>query len=299
MVRYKLLLILVTCAVSTGISGLLLPVVSIASTIGCTAFGASFDSCSGAQTSGNRVDVWANQTSAGASGSGSTWGGVEAGPAAGTAAGGLGAPWSFYPRVADSPQQARGYCYVLVNRAASCFAVATPAEAPIAEAAFVMPNVTKADIASFRPENPTMITEPRGWAVMGLESNMIAGTRTHNVSGQLLGVPAEVRFTPANFEWNYGDGGSRESFSAGETWATQGLAEFSPTLTSHVYRQTGSFQPSVRVWFSLEYRWGSGTWTGMSGRVSADASAPVLLVVRAANVLVQEPCLSGKYALGC
>ena len=299
MVRYKLLLMLVTCAVSAGISGLLLPVVSIASTIGCTAFGASFNSCSGAQTRGNSVDVWANQTSAGGSGGGSTWGGAEAGPAAGAAGGGLGVPWSFYPRVADSPQQARGYCYILVNRAASCFAVANPGEAPVTEAAYVAPNVTTADIASFRAENPTMTTEPRGWAVTGLESNMIAGTRIHAVSGQLLGAPAEVRFTPASFDWNYGDGGSRESFLAGATWATQGLAEFSPTPTSHVYRQTGSFEPTVRVWFSLEYRWGSGAWTGMRGRVSADASAPVLLVVRAANVLVQEPCLSGKSAPGC
>jgi hypothetical protein len=297
MVRHKFLLIL---SVATGL------------TIGTVHFGAGAawaqggtcagpsaitGSCSGAQVSSNSVDVWANQSRGGANVEGATWGGIAATPAA--AGGGGGVPWSFYPRIPDSAQQARGYCYVLVNRAASCFRVATPATEPVVEVAFVAPRVTITDISSFSPQQPTLATEPRGWTVVGLETNMIVGTSMHVVSGTLLGEVAEVRFTPVSFDFSYGDGATRGALSSGATWAAQGLAEFAPTATSHRFAQKGSFRPSVRVGFALEYRWASGGWTPIDGRLFGSAVAPLVLVVNATNVLVTESCQPGIPAPGC
>ncbi|MBK5238462.1 MAG: hypothetical protein JJE28_05045, partial [Actinomycetales bacterium] len=122
---------------------------------------------------------------------------------------------------------------------------------------------------------------------------------THVAAGRLLGAAAEVRFTPVSFDFSYGDGSSRNSTSSGAPWATQGLPEFSPTATSHVYSQTGSYPASVRVSFSLEYRWGAGSWTAIEGRVYGTAPAQVVLVVNATNVLVQEACQQGIAAPGC
>ncbi|MBK5239107.1 MAG: hypothetical protein JJE28_08385 [Actinomycetales bacterium] len=303
--RHKLLLSGAVAALGIGLAALVVtPAVAAVGSSTCSTYEAQVTGCSGAQASGNTVDVWANQSTVGAGGGGATWGGQDAVQGTGQAgAGGSSAPsWSFYPRVPDSPQQARGYCYVLVNRAASCFQVptpATPAMAPVAEAAYIAPTITMADVASFSPIQPTLATEPLGWAVVGLESNMIAGTSTHVAAGRLLGAAAEVRFTPVSFDFRYGDGASRSSTSSGAPWATQGLPEFSPTATSHVYSQTGSYPASVRVSFSLEYRWGAGPWTAIEGRVYGTAPAQVVLVVNATNVLMQEACQQGIAAPGC
>ena len=167
------------------------------------------------------------------------------------------------------------------------------------EAIYVAPTITIADVTSFSPSQPTLSTEPLGWAVVGLEVNMIAATGTHVSSGILLGSAAEVRFTPVSFDFSYGDGGTRNSPSPGASWASQGLEEFSPTSTSHIYSQSGSYQASVRVGFSLEYRWGSGAWTRIEGRVFGQAPAHLVVAVNAANVLVQGACQRGSIAPGC
>jgi hypothetical protein len=128
---------------------------------------------------------------------------------------------------------------------------------------------------------------------------MIATTGPHVATGQLLGAAAEVRFTPRSFDFTYGDGASRGSPSPGASWAAQGLPEFAPTSTSYIYSQTGSYLASVRVGFTLEYRWGSGAWTPIEGRVHANATNYVVVVVDAANVLVREACQQGTSAPGC
>jgi hypothetical protein len=287
---------------------LYLPISASAESLGCSGSLAREGSCSGAQSTGGGVDVWAQQSSgAGASGGGSapgraatTGGGSATGAGSGSSAT---APWSFYPRVFDTPRQAWGNCLVLINRAPSCVpdtsAVTTPATAPVIEVAYVAPVITAADVVSFSPQQPTLVTEPRGWAIVGLESNMMAGTGTHVVGGSLLGAAAEVRFTPANFEFAYGDGTSRTAPSAGSSWESLGVSEFTRTTTSHAYVQAGSFQASVRVGFSLEYRWGSGAWTSIDGLAYSNAPAHVVLAQNAVNVLVTQSCHQGIFAPGC
>ena len=128
---------------------------------------------------------------------------------------------------------------------------------------------------------------------------MIAGTSTHVVSGPLLGAAAEVRFTPARFDFTYGDGSSRTASSPGSSWASLGLPEFARTDTSHAYAQAGTFHATVRVGFSLEYRWGNGAWTPIDGLAYGTAPAQVVLALNAVNVLVTEACKPGITAPGC
>ena len=293
---------------------LFLPLPANAVVLGCSASGTRQETCSAAQTSGNAVDVWASQSSSGTSSGGTVAGGQDgttnggsSGSASGVgaASGGNSAttPWSFYPRILDTPWQVWGKCLVLVNRPTTCVpgtpAVTTPAGAPVTEAAYVAPVITVTDIASFSPQQPTLTPEPLGWAIVGLESNMLVGTSRHVAAGPLLGAAAEVRFTPARFDFTYGDGATRSASSAGTSWASRGLPEFSRTETSHAYSQSGTYRASVRVAFSLEYRWGNGAWTSIDGLVYGTASAPVVLVLNAVNVLVTQACTPGIEAPGC
>ncbi|TPW73073.1 hypothetical protein [Schumannella sp. 10F1B-5-1] len=85
------------------------------------------------------------------------------------------------------------------------------------------------DIATFIPQKPTARTEPNGWGVRGLDTNVIASAPQHTVDGTLLGATAQVRFTASGYRFDYGDGTpARATTVGGNTWAKQGLRAFDP-----------------------------------------------------------------------
>ena len=101
----------------------------------------------------------------------------------------------------------------------------------------VVAPVTLVDIASFRPASATHHMQPNGWTIAGLPTNFYARTGTQIVPGTLLGRPAEVRFTPVQYYWDYGDGSSATRSRPGGTWAALGVAEFDVTPTSPTIRE--------------------------------------------------------------
>jgi hypothetical protein len=171
---------------------------------------------------------------------------------------------------------------------------APPAPAPITYAP-----ITLSDLANFVPQSASLTSQPRGWAVVNLNTNFIAGASTHVVGGSLFGRSAEVRFTPRAFDWNYGDGGSQTTGVPGARWDSLGLREFSPTATSHVYGSEGSFTTSVSVRYSAEYRVGGGAWIPVSGEVSSSATTAVVIVQGADTVLAARDCTANRTAPGC
>ena len=68
--------------------------------------------------------------------------------------------------------------------------------------------------------------EPNGWAVTGLPINFYAVASVNVKSGMLLGYPADVRFTPIGYRWDYGDGTATTLRSGGASWAALGQVEF-------------------------------------------------------------------------
>jgi len=135
--------------------------------------------------------------------------------------------------------------------------------------------------------------------VLGAETNTYVTTSQHTVNGVLLGRPIEVRFTPVDFEWAFGDGSRAQGATPGSSWASQGVTEFSHTPTSHIYTELGSYAPQVTVGFQVEYRWAGLGWITVSGRASKLASAGLVTVVPAHTVLVTGPCQLGADSIGC
>ncbi|PPL14512.1 hypothetical protein [Microterricola pindariensis] len=156
--------------------------------------------------------------------------------------------------------------------------------------------VTWSDIASFRAAAPQLTMEPDGWAVRGLPTNFVATASVEVIAGSLLGFPAEVRFTPVGFAWDYGDGATGYSASGGSSW---GAAAFSETATSHIYTTRGDFSARVAVELSAEYRFGGGGWRPISGTIRLAASATPVSVKSATTVLVAGSCVARPSDPGC
>lgn len=159
--------------------------------------------------------------------------------------------------------------------------------------------VTLADIAAFRPTAPVDHMEPNGWTVVGLDTNFYATGSAHVVSGTLLGQPAEVRFTPVEWHWSYGDGSAASHPSAGATWAALGVGEFDATGTSHVYTRNGTFVIDLDVDYAAEYRFAGGPWVGIAGVLTVPANRLVIVAGDAKTVLVEKECGRNPTGPGC
>jgi hypothetical protein len=159
--------------------------------------------------------------------------------------------------------------------------------------------VQMSDLVNIRPVATTFQMEPSGWMVVGLPANFIAGASVHIQSGVLLGFPADVRFTPAGFRWDYGDGTDRATSSGGSTWASLGLPEFSETATSHTFTAGGGYAISAAAVYTAEYRFAGQQWRGVAGTLAVPAEPITALAGKAKTVLVDRDCSRSPSGPGC
>lgn len=156
---------------------------------------------------------------------------------------------------------------------------------------------TVRDIKSFRPRAPIQFSEPAGWSVRNIPTNFWSSTTRHVVSGELLGNPAEVRFTPVLFRRYFGDGDRRTTATVGMSWRELGQSPWTRTATSHTYDSVGRFRIRMLAWYEAEFRFGNQSWVPLSGAVTAWANELAVSVLASDTVLVERPC--GPSSPGC
>lgn len=166
-------------------------------------------------------------------------------------------------------------------------------------AGFDFTSLTMSDLASFYPTKPGIASEPNGWAVVGLDTNFVSNAAAHAVSGRLLKLPASVRFTPTRFVWDYGDGYRRTTTTGGSTWKQLAVAEFTPTVTSHVYSTAGSYRVELAVAYTAQYRFDGAAWHDVPGTLTLRAPTETVVASGAATVLVQRDCRANPRGPGC
>ncbi len=156
------------------------------------------------------------------------------------------------------------------------------------------------DLVNFKPTPGTNHMQPDGWMVVGLDANFYSRAATQVKTGDLLGKPATVRFTPAAYRWSYGDGSSRVTTTPGATWHALGLDEFDRTATSHAYRAAGTYVIDLSIGFVPEYRYASDTdWIPIAGYVWSSANRLVAIAGDSKTVLVERDCLIAPSGPGC
>ena len=153
------------------------------------------------------------------------------------------------------------------------------------------PDVTAADLASFRPARPSLTGEPAGFGIVGAPTNVVAAASEQYMTGTLLGWDVTVRFVPAGYVFDYGDGSTERSATGGASWGSLGQAQFTPTATSHAYRERGTYPVSVTVEYAASVDFGSGTWRPVTGFVTASTGGYDVRVVEARTALVDKTCV--------
>jgi hypothetical protein len=161
------------------------------------------------------------------------------------------------------------------------------------------PAVTINDLKNFAPVPGTDHMQPNGWMIVGLSTNFYSIVSTEVETGVLLGQPASVRFIPVNWHWTYGDGTGATRTTPGSTWATQGIPEFDPTATSHVYTAAGTYFIDLSITFTADYRYANGNWSPILGTITLPANRLEASAGDAKTVLVNHDCAQNPSGPGC
>ena len=161
------------------------------------------------------------------------------------------------------------------------------------------PAVRISDVASFSPDAPTQQMQPNGWMVTGLATNFVARASAHELAGELLGQPADVRFTPIGYEWDYGDGATGFSAGGGATWQRLNVPEFSDTDTSHTYETTGEYAITPSVTYAAEYRYAGSVWLPVEGTVTIPGTPTTATAWIIRTALVAKNCIEDPDGIGC
>ena len=159
--------------------------------------------------------------------------------------------------------------------------------------------VRLSDLVNFRPASGVDRMEPNGWIIVGLATNFYAQATSQVQTGDLLGRPATVRFTPVRYHWRYGDGTGTTLSTPGASWADQDSAEFDPTATSHVYRSAGTYTINLTIDYAAEYRYTSAEWVPIDGVVPVAANRLTVTAGDATTVLVNGDCTATRPGPGC
>jgi hypothetical protein len=131
-----------------------------------------------------------------------------------------------------------------------------------------------------------------------MPANLVAAASVQTISGTLLDWDVRVRFTPVAFEFDHGDGTTAVHSTGGATWERLGQAQLTPTATSHVYRDRGTFTVNVTVRYAAAVDFGTG-WRPVPGHVTATSGGYVVRVLEARTALVDRTCAEDPDGPGC
>lgn len=158
--------------------------------------------------------------------------------------------------------------------------------------------VTISDLAQFTPEATVLAAEPGNVGVAGMPTNFAAAASVQTHAGTLFGAPIVVRFTPAGYDYDFGDGESMTTTTAGQSWEALGQAPFTPTPTSHTYRERGTYTARVDTRYTAEIDLGTG-WMPVRGQLTSRGEDVEIRIFEARTALVAHTCDEDPGGPGC
>ena len=172
---------------------------------------------------------------------------------------------------------------------------APPTSNSSSEVSVPTPPSSASELASFSPQGSSIRVEPGDWSLPRLPTNIFSTATETVVSGELLGWPIQVKFTPRSYRWGYGDGSFATTNSRGASW---GENQFSPRATSHIYTQPGVYDISGEVNYSVSYRFDDGEFVGIPGSITRSSGGARVWVLTVSPLLVDTGCASGSLFQG-
>ncbi|GHD03436.1 hypothetical protein [Zhihengliuella salsuginis] len=148
-------------------------------------------------------------------------------------------------------------------------------------------------------ESPVDGHEEYGIAMIGQRVNQWAGSSTHVLETTVLGTPVEVRATPLEYQWTYGDGHHRTTQHAGGP-RPEGADPYEyRTYTDNIYEETGNFEVNLTTVYTGEFRHGDSGWIPISGVASVPSDPKVNSIWKRETRNVSADCIERPEGWAC
>jgi hypothetical protein len=141
---------------------------------------------------------------------------------------------------------------------------------------------------SVSPKTPGIQLSKQGPLQIGEPIDLTALAKNHTKNRLLLWYPAQVKFNPVNFFWNFADG-----------------ADSSSALVAHSWAKVGKYLVTLAVGYSVNYRIiGKSGWISLPGLITVNASplsvqVGEMVAKKPRVVLVHWNCIQRIQAVGC
>ncbi|MGO3090030.1 MAG: PKD domain-containing protein [Galactobacter sp.] len=144
-----------------------------------------------------------------------------------------------------------------------------------------------------------------GFGLRNAVTNVWAVGDEQELEAQVLGRSVLVRAKPVSYSFDYGDGsGPRVTQEPGAALPASVLEDSATafeteTVTSHRYKETGTYSVQVVTTFEGEYQVGDGAWVPIPGSTQVASDPYTVEIWRTKHLHVSGPCLPGTQAPGC
>lgn len=182
----------------------------------------------------------------------------------------------------------------------SCLYPGSPTPEPpnggeVAEPAVV---ITLEDFQSQPIIAATVISEPNNFGLLGGHNNFWADVDEQEFTFDTLGDQVTIRAWPVAYDWNYGDGATRTTQTAGNPVPESDWLMIE-TPTSHVYGATGDYNVVLTTRFNGDYSVNGGPWIPIAGQATVESEPHFISIWRSDNRLVDGTCAENPSAWGC
>lgn len=157
------------------------------------------------------------------------------------------------------------------------------------------PDVTWEDVGETSIPPSDIFVMPEGWGVVNKPVAVWAGNNSSRTETmELAGYTVEIRVTPAQYKWNFGDGSTTTTTSAGRKPRYAHDADI-----SHSYSESGEYTINLTTSYVGQFRVDGGPWEDIPGTAEI-ASTPVPVeIYRYVRYLVDEDCTTNPDGPDC
>jgi len=125
---------------------------------------------------------------------------------------------------------------------------------------------------------------PNKFSLRNGHTHFWASKDTQEFKSNLSGSDVRIKAIPIQWNWNYGDGATRNLSFPGEAMPSHTLHDETPT--SHSYSETGKFGVKVTTLYRGEFSVDGGPWQAIPGQAAVPSNTLPIDVWRTKKELI-------------
>lgn len=144
--------------------------------------------------------------------------------------------------------------------------------------------ITPSEFRKFPIRGSNLKSDPYKFSLRNGHTHLWAEGDTQDFNTDIRGIPTKLRAIPVGWNWNYGDGNTRNLDFPGEPAPEHTLRDKTPT--SHFYTETGTYGVGLTTLFRGEFSVDGGPWQAIPGQAAVPSDPIEIDVWRTKKQLI-------------